>query len=571
VQADQQPRTLGKYELVRLLGRGGMGDIHLARLHGELGFEKRLVLKTIRSDLAADPRFIELFAAEAKIAVTLSHPNITPIYELGRADDGTLYTAMGWVDGPSLQALGERLRERGQTLELGAALFITRELLDGLAYAHSPDRDRPPVVHRDITPSNVLVDRSGRVQIVDFGIAKPAHATVRGAMGSVGYMAPEQARGAPVDPRADVFSVGCVLYELLTGQRAFEREGVWMLPSFAEIPASLQPVLERALALDADDRFPHAEALLRAIAPILAEHAPTFGTRDLAAILAGLFDEDWHDTHEVPHAAQTPATLVSDVVQTFATRVDARPDEDPEDEAANPASAPPTPAGGSAPEAVQAQPRVRRGGARLLAGLLALAAGLLGYALARNNEDPSTDHRAASSSEDAPAPVATEVAEPGVHEPPSADAIAGPTRVDFDVRPADAHVEVDGEALAGPPYFVELRDKPVELHVRHPDHRPRSLTLEPDAPQERLHVELDALEFGSLTVLAPAVAWAEVWLDGDKLGTTPLTAKPVVEGKHKLEVRCTAAVCGAPRVLLERSIRIRPGRALELRAEAGPE
>ena len=160
---DDEPRRIGKYELLRLIARGGMGEFHLARLPGELGFEKRLVIKTIRADLATDPRFVEMFAAEAKTAVALSHPNIAPIYELGRADDGTLYTAMGWVDGPSLDALVQRLRALDRTLELGAALFIVRELLDGLAHAHSRDRDRPPVVHRDITPRNVLVDRSGRV------------------------------------------------------------------------------------------------------------------------------------------------------------------------------------------------------------------------------------------------------------------------------------------------------------------------------------------------------------------------------------------------------------------------
>src|SRR5690606_16420934 len=204
---------------------------------------------------------------------------------------------------PSLDAIIRRLRARERTLELGAALFITRELLDGLAHAPSRDRDRPPVVHRDITPRNVLVDRSGRVQIVDFGIAKPVEAEVAGAMGSAGYMAPEQARGEPVDPRADVFSVGCVLYELLTNDRAFVGEGVWMLPSFERVPASIRALLERALALVPGDRFVDAEAFLRALAPILAEHAPAFGTRDLAAILVELFGDEPSSTDE-PHGEQ---------------------------------------------------------------------------------------------------------------------------------------------------------------------------------------------------------------------------------------------------------------------------
>ena len=247
-----------------------MGDVHLAKLSGELGFEKLVVVKTIRAELASDPRFVELFASEAKTAVSLSHPNITPIYELGRADDGTLYTAMGWVDGPSLAQWIERRRNQGsEGFEIGAALAIVRELLDALAHAHSREQGRTPVVHRDVTPRNVLVERSGRVQLVDFGIAKPA-GTGGGVQGSAGYMAPEQARGEPVDPRADLFSVGTLLYELLTLEQAFPHEGIWSLPDMRAIHPRLRPLLERALALDPAERFTDARAFLREVAALQA-------------------------------------------------------------------------------------------------------------------------------------------------------------------------------------------------------------------------------------------------------------------------------------------------------------
>jgi serine/threonine protein kinase len=545
-------RTIGKYELLRLIARGGMGEVHLARLPGELGFEKRLVIKTIRADLATDPRFVEMFAAEAKTAVALSHPNIAPIYELGRAADGTLYAAMGWVDGPSLHALLSRLRTLDRTLELGAALFIVRELLDGLAHAHNRDRDRPPVVHRDITPGNVLVDRSGRVQIVDFGIARPAEAEVAGLMGSAGYMSPEQARGELVDPRADVFSVGCVLYELLTNERAFTGEGVWMLPSFARVPEPVRGVLERSLALEPRERFVDAAEFLRALAPILAEHAPAFGTRDLAAILAELFSDGW-DTPGPQSVEHTPATRVNGAVETFATR------------------------------AVENSVAHERRDARARAlwpwvVLLALAAGLGGYLLAQPDDrvDEQQHEPAPRDFEPQPQPPSNPPAptpelEPKPIEPVEPDEPSmAPSSVTLELIPADAQVFLDGKPQSGPSHVIELpRDEPVKLRVEHPDYRPHTRTLDPDTiVAGPLRIELEPLEFGSLTVLAPSVAWAEVWLDGDKIASTPMTDKPVLEGKHKLEVRCGAAVCGTAVTLLEQTIRVRPGRNIVLAAEA---
>lgn len=565
-------RTLGKYELLRLIARGGMGDVHLARLSGELGFEKRLVIKTIRAELATDPRFVEMFAAEAKTAVALSHPNIAPIYELGRAADGTLFTAMGWVDGPSLQQLLLRLRALDQTLELGAALFITRELLDGLAHAHSRDRDRPPVVHRDITPRNVLVDRSGRVQIVDFGIARPVAAEVGGMMGSAGYMAPEQARGEPVDPRADVFSVGCVLYELLTNERAFTGEGVYVQPSFAGVPGCVRELLGRALALTADDRYRDAAEFLRSLAPILAERAPAFATRDLAAILVDLIGEDGELPSSERPGDRTPVTRVSGVVETFATRVSAEHAASVEPAASlRPAEQPSAEVVGK----VEAAPAHRtRAIAWVLAGVVAIA--LLGTLIPDRDTHTTADEPARLDRVDEPREPEFDSASPKPQPPteplPDTREIVTATAqasVSLELHPADARVLLDGVAASGPPYVIELHlDHSVELRVEHPDYRPLTRTLDADASRTApLVIELEPLESGSLTVLAPAVAWAEVWLDGEKLGNTPLTDKPVREGKHKLAVRCVAAVCGTAQVLLEQSIRIRPGRTLQLEAQ----
>ncbi|KIG18179.1 serine/threonine protein kinase [Enhygromyxa salina] len=617
----QASRVLGKYQLLRLLARGGMGEVYLARLPGELGFEKLLVVKTIRPDLAADPRFVELFAAEAKTAVGLSHPNITPIYELGRADDGTLYTAMGWVDGPSLSLLGERLRELNRSLPLDAALFIVREILDGLAHAHSPGRDRQPVVHRDVTPRNVLVDRSGRVQIVDFGIAKPANTEAVGAMGSAGYMAPEQARGELVDPRADVFSVGCVLYELVTGERAIASEGVWMVPELDEVPPQLHPLLERALAIDPESRFADADRFLRALAPILAELAPVFATRDLAAILRELFPDDWQtEAHDPSDGSHTPATQITGAVKTFATRL--RPTTTPElgtdpelglaravslalavdppplhDATSGQANRPPpndAKPGQAVPLAVDADGEPPRRRAALWSwpavvvvlgsvGLIVQLAGAIGYAVARS-ERSTTDQAAASGRPDGLKPTDPQPTDP---QPPadvahdrvtpdlprdSAPALVpdppppSPTTLALRITPANARVWVDRQALAGPPFLVQLSGDAIrELVVEHDGHHPKTLALDPRAlPPDPIVITLAPLALAQLSVVAPSVSWAEVWLDGAKIGTTPLTDKTVREGRHKLQVRCTAAVCGEDRMLLERNIQLRAGRATKV-------
>jgi serine/threonine protein kinase len=570
------PKRLGKYQLIRRLARGGMGEVHLAKLPGELGFEKLLVVKVIRSDLAADPRFVELFASEAKTAVALSHPNITPIYELGRAEDGSLYTAMGWVDGPSLAQWIDRLRADRRGFDLGAALLITRELLDGLAHAHSRDHGRAPVVHRDITPRNVLVDRSGRVQIVDFGIAKPVDAAeVRAMMGSVGYMAPEQARGEAVDPRADVFSVGCVLFELLTLEQAFPREGVWMLPSLAAVPAELRSLLERALALDPRERFADAHEFLRRLAPVQAELAPTYATPDLATALREQFaTRGWTEAESRTQGGATPSTHVTPVHRTvaFATRgtlddeavqADAVESDEPSEEVAIAIDPPPRPAQRRTHPMIWA---VSGAAAALIGGLLVI--GWMDRERERVEHGPPRDDRAVARAPETSTPPrdvsAGRETTPAPLPLPTLPPPETARTLEITVTPEKAELWLDGQPVAGPPYRLALTS-PRSLELRAAGHRPHTVELDPGGP-DALHFELEPLGEGQLTVLAPTVAWAEVWLDGEKLGSTPLTDAPVIEGRHKLEVRCTAEVCEDERVLTRKTVQVRAGRRVKITA-----
>ncbi len=205
----------GKYLLDEEIARGGMARVYLARLRGLGGFEKKLVVKQVRPELARDPRFVEMFVEEAKTLVQMSHPNIVPVYELGVVD-GVYFLAMEHVEGATL---AEMLCEGG-ALDPAHAAYVGVQVCEALEYAHA----RFDLVHRDVTPRNVIVDGLGHVRLLDFGIAAKADGTTTGEVfGSHGYMSPEQARCEALGPKSDLFSLGAVLYEAVAGEPAFLR------------------------------------------------------------------------------------------------------------------------------------------------------------------------------------------------------------------------------------------------------------------------------------------------------------------------------------------------------------
>ncbi|TMA90128.1 MAG: serine/threonine protein kinase [Deltaproteobacteria bacterium] len=265
---------IGKYKLVRLIASGGMAEVYLARQAGAAGFEKLVCLKRILPHLARDRQFVEMFLNEARLAARLDHPNIVSIYDLGEAN-GNYFIAMEFIDGPSLRAVAKRARERGERLPIAEVVKIVSMAAAGLHYAHelADDGGKPlGLVHRDISPDNILVHRNGVAKVVDFGIAKAANSsgtTRTGALkGKVAYMPPEQLRGDPLDRRADVFALGVVLYEMLAGQRPWEGDSDVSLigrimteepKPFATVrldaPPGLIAVLDRALAKDREARY----------------------------------------------------------------------------------------------------------------------------------------------------------------------------------------------------------------------------------------------------------------------------------------------------------------------------
>jgi serine/threonine protein kinase len=330
--------VFGPYTLLQKIASGGMAEIFRARRSGVAGFEKIVAVKRILPHLSHDPSFVQRFVDEARVAAGLAHPNIVQIYDLGRVG-ASYYIAMEYVHGADLRAILRRLRDRGQRLPIGLAVLVASRVAAALEHAHGmTGSDGAPlqIVHRDVSPPNVLVSFEGSVKLTDFGIARAAirvAVTEKGELrGKLMYMSPEQASGLPVDRRSDIFSLGVVLYELLTDQRPFNagsdlslleavRRGSFTPAAELQpaIPPRLDAAVSWALRKDPADRPAHAGELRRALEETLGElGAP--GEPELAALLRVLFEHEAAETLHVGHpdATLAPAALTEPLGDTAA-------------------------------------------------------------------------------------------------------------------------------------------------------------------------------------------------------------------------------------------------------------
>jgi serine/threonine-protein kinase len=282
------PRNFGRYALFDFIGKGGMAEIYLARHNTELGGARRCVVKLILPELANDAAFSDMLVFEAKLAAGLNHANVVQVFDLGREED-RLFIAMEYVEGFDLNALLRRCSKAGVALPFELAVHVVREALKGLDYAHrrTSEEGKPlGIVHRDVSPSNLLISFEGEVKVCDFGIAHANDAIVTGKgaqalgealKGKAGYMSPEHARGETIDARADVFAAGIVLWELAAGRRMYragegqppvlEQAKQAMVP---ELPATSLPldgelrrIIARALVVERGERYPSAAAMRR--------------------------------------------------------------------------------------------------------------------------------------------------------------------------------------------------------------------------------------------------------------------------------------------------------------------
>jgi serine/threonine-protein kinase len=312
---------IGKYIVKRKLAEGGMAEIYLATHKGPEGFEKEVVIKRVRAFLAGDEGFVQMFIAEARLASRLNHANVVQIFDFDKHED-SFYLSMEYVRGCSLWDLRKRCREKGLAMPPVLVAHIGAQVAAGLSHAHrlkSPDGEPFNLVHRDVTPHNVLLSLDGAVKLTDFGIAKAGNKLTQPGVlkGKFAYMSPEQARGEAVDARTDVFALGIVLWEMLTGGRLFDgdselavlravQESAIASPARLnpDVPEDLDKVVATALDRDPAARFQSAAELERALAQCVLRHARSVDDTDVSTFVRRALDAPL--TQFIP----TPAALL---------------------------------------------------------------------------------------------------------------------------------------------------------------------------------------------------------------------------------------------------------------------
>ncbi|MBU1896275.1 serine/threonine protein kinase, partial [Myxococcota bacterium] len=327
------PQKFGKYTLLKRLATGGMAEIFLARQTGLDGFEKDVVLKRLLPSHQGEEDLVTMFLDEARIAANLIHPNIAQIYDLGR-EEGDHFIVMEHVRGVNLSHLCLRSIDAGSFLPLNHAVRIIIEVCDALAYAHSQTHEdgRPrEIVHRDVSPTNILVTYDGSVKLVDFGIAKATHKAgitrVGQIKGKFGYMSPEQTQGVEVDHRTDIFALGINLYEITLGRRLFQGENeVEMLDAIEacrvtpprelepQYPASLERVVLRALARAPDARYQSIRDMQIDLEAFMAEA----GLRSASGMLSVYMNNLFHAQIEAERAEEKALIEMARAGQTYA-------------------------------------------------------------------------------------------------------------------------------------------------------------------------------------------------------------------------------------------------------------
>lgn len=311
------PRDFGQYRLIEKIGTGGMAEVYKAIKRGPEGFTKLFVIKRILPHVAEDKEFVQLFIQEARLSAGLSHGNVVPTFDFGETE-GTYYLAQEFIHGKDLHHTIRRGKDKAHALDVSDALYIASETLKGLGYAHGrKDAGGFPlnIVHRDISPSNILLSYDGEVKVIDFGIAKvenAIHVTRGGAVkGKAMYMPPEQAVGKKVDARADLFAVAMVLYTTFTARTLYSGETIEatlgaaiqgvtdeQMKHIASLGEPIGPILVKGLQKDPEQRYASAAEFLGATSRALGQIAPGYGPSNLGAKMRALFADEMGQEQE---------------------------------------------------------------------------------------------------------------------------------------------------------------------------------------------------------------------------------------------------------------------------------
>jgi len=499
---------VGRYELVRTIGRGGMAEVFLARRRGAAGIHKRLVVKRVRQDLTSDPRFAEMFLREARVSTALSHKNIVTVFDVGRDDEG-LFLAMDYVDGPDLAAALERAAAREKSFDPLIAAHVASEVAAGLDYAHRLRDEKGAalgLVHRDVTPRNILLSLDGEVKVTDFGVAVLGSEGSEKRRGTLQYMSPEQARGDSIDARADVFSLGLVLHELLGGERVYrgnskdvvlEQARTAKVPRLTgEVPEPLVEAVARATAERPDDRFATARVMQRELDTWVVAERGRRGQADpldhaLSEFLHGLFP-DWSERTEEEALKGAAGAAGTATMQSVAETVGLDPETASRVQVL-------TAVRSARQTRPPSEPKTSTRGRTVAfaAGALAAAAAAVAIVLVVNSRRGDADPVKPTPPIEAPPVLAVEPAPPAV-EPPVEEPAA-------DI------------ADAAPP-------APAHEPERHGERKNGST---PAAKEPKATGTLDL----------NAVPWAYVSINGGPEEETPIKARKLPAGRHKVLIR----------------------------------
>lgn len=329
MDGEQKGQSVGQYYLMEKIAQGGMAEIFKGLSYDVHGLKKTVCIKKILPHLSASKEFIGSLIDEAKLAVRLVHGNIAQTFDLGKVGDD-YFMVMEYVDGKSLSQIHKKCQSRGQLIPISHLIYIISETLNGLGYMHRrTDENGTPlhIIHRDISPQNIMVSYSGTIKIIDFGIAKAAFkidATDVGVLkGKFAYMSPEQAMGEELDQRSDVFSLGIILHEMLTGKRLFKamdsretirnvRKSKVETPSSSrpELPDELDRITLKALAKDRRHRYLTAADMQGDLVKFLYTNYPSFKPSDVAASIQNLFKDDIKGSQPLEADSKTPHLII---------------------------------------------------------------------------------------------------------------------------------------------------------------------------------------------------------------------------------------------------------------------